>query len=78
MPITGTRHKGDSGEEQRIRLFRNDFLERTTWHAGQHTRQMMMILESFVGIMPRDPLGPDLWKDLPMPEMVWDDEKLII
>lgn len=30
MPITGTRHKGDSGEEQRIRLFRNDFLERTT------------------------------------------------
>ena len=55
----------------------HDFLERTTWHAGQHTRQMMMILDSFMGIMPRQPLGPEMWKDLPMPEKVWDDEKPI-
>ena len=55
----------------------HDFLERTTWHAGQHTRQMMMILESFMGIMPRDALGPEMWKDLPMPEKVWDDESPI-
>jgi len=51
----------------------HDFLERTTWHAGQHTRQMMMILESFAGIMPNDPLGPEMWAGLPMPEKVWDD-----
>ncbi len=56
---------------------KHDFLERTTWHAGQHTRQMMMILETFMGIAPTDPLGPDVWKDLPMPEKVWDDEKPI-
>ena len=56
----------------------HDFLERTTWHAGQHTRQMMMILETFIGISPSDPLGPDLWKGLPMPEKVWDDERPIV
>ena len=55
----------------------HDFLERTTWHAGQHTRQMMMILEDFVGVKPKDPLGPDMWAGLPMPEKVWDDEKPI-
>ncbi len=55
----------------------HDFLERTTWHAGQHTRQMMMILETFIGITPKDPLGPDMWVGLPMPEKVWDDEKPI-
>jgi hypothetical protein len=55
----------------------HDFLERTTWHAGQHTRQMMMILETFIGVLPKDPLGPEMWKGLPMPEKVWDDEKPI-
>ena len=55
----------------------HDFLERTTWHAGQHTRQMMMILESFAGIPPKDPLGPEMWQGLPMPEKVWDAEKPI-
>lgn len=56
----------------------HDFLERTTWHAGQHTRQMMMILETFLGIPPKDPLGPEMWKGLPMPEKVWDDERPIV
>lgn len=55
----------------------HDFLERTTWHAGQHVRQMMMILETFIGVAPEDPLGSDMWKGLPMPEKVWDDEKPI-
>ena len=55
----------------------HDFFERTTWHAGQHTRQMMMILDDFVGVKPKDPLGPDMWAGLPMPEKVWDDEKPI-
>ena len=56
---------------------KHDFLERTTWHAGQHTRQMMMILEDFVGVKPKDPLGSEMWTGLPMPEKVWDDEKPI-
>lgn len=56
---------------------KHDFLERTTWHSGQHTRQMMMILEDFIGVKPKDPLGPDTWAGLPMPEKVWDDEKPI-
>lgn len=56
---------------------KHDFLERTTWHSGQHTRQMMMILETFIGVKPIDPLGPEMWVGLPMPEKVWDDEKPI-
>lgn len=56
---------------------KHDFLERTTWHSGQHARQMMMILETFVGVKPIEPLGPEMWAGLPMPEKVWDDEKPI-
>lgn len=56
---------------------KHDFLERTTWHAGQHVRQMMMILEDFVGVKPIDPLPASTWAGLPMPEKVWDDEKPI-
>lgn len=52
----------------------HDFLERTTWHSGQHVRQMMMVL-GMLGIEPDQPVGPETWKDLPMPEKVWDDEK---
>lgn len=52
----------------------HDFLERTTWHSGQHVRQMMLILE-LNGVTPKDPLGPEMWAGLPMPEKVWDDEK---
>lgn len=55
----------------------HDFLERTTWHSGQHTRQMMMILETFIGVKPIDPLPASTWAGLPMPEKVWDDEKPI-
>lgn len=53
---------------------RHDFLERTTWHSGQHCRQLMWVLEG-QGIAPNRPLGPELWAGLPMPEKVWDDEK---
>ncbi|MFV0294921.1 MAG: DinB family protein, partial [Hyphomicrobiaceae bacterium] len=54
---------------------KHDFLERTTWHSGQHCRQMAMILETFIGIAPDDPLPASTWVGLPMPEKVWDDEK---
>ncbi len=53
----------------------HEFLERSTWHAGQHVRQMMMILETFIGIAPEAPLGPEMWQGLPMPEKVWDEER---
>lgn len=53
----------------------HDFLERTTWHSGQHVRQLMMVL-GMLSITPDGPLGAETWKDLPMPEKVWDDEKI--
>lgn len=56
---------------------KHDFMERTTWHSGQHCRQMMMILEDFIGVKPVDPLPASMWAGLPMPEKVWDDEKPI-
>jgi glutaredoxin len=52
----------------------HDFLERTTWHSGQHVRQLMMVL-GLLGLTPDKPVSPETWKDLPMPEKVWDDEK---
>lgn len=50
---------------------RHEYLERTTWHTGQHARQLMWILER-LGIAPNDPLPASLWTGLPMPEKVWD------
>lgn len=50
----------------------HEFLERTTWHSGQHSRQLMWALEDRFGIKPDRPLGPEMWQGLPMPEKVWD------
>ena len=48
-------------------------LERCTWHAAQHTRQLAFLLERFE-IEPENPLtGSDL-TGLPLPVAVWDDE----
>jgi hypothetical protein len=52
----------------------HDFLERTTWHSGQHVRQLMMVLET-LGIEPARALGQETFAGLPMPEKVWDDER---
>jgi len=51
---------------------RHEFLERTTWHSGQHSRQLEWILRDTLGIQPDSPLGPETWVGLPMPEKVWD------
>lgn len=67
----------DEAETYYAQQSKHDFLERTTWHSGQHTRQMMMILEDFIGVKPVDPLPDTMWVGLPMPEKVWDDEKPI-
>jgi len=46
-------------------------LERCTWHAAQHTRQLAMMLER-LGIEPDRPLGADDLEGLPLPTAVWD------
>jgi hypothetical protein len=47
-----------------------DLLERSTWHAAQHTRQLMMYLER-CGIEPDGPLTDDDLAGLPLPSSVW-------
>jgi DinB superfamily len=53
---------------------RHEFLERTTWHAGQHSRQLMWVLQDKFRIAPDRPIPADTWIGLPMPDKVWDDE----
>jgi glutaredoxin len=49
----------------------HEVLERTAWHAAQHTRQLALILESY-GITPDRPLNTNDLAGLPVPEEVWD------
>lgn len=51
----------------------HQFLERTTWHSGQHTRQLMWVLEG-LGITIDRPLPPETFAGLPLPEKVWDED----
>ncbi len=51
----------------------HDFMERTAWHAGQHARQLMLVLEK-LGIAPDRPLTAADFAGLPMPERIYDDE----
>ena len=52
----------------------HDYLERVAWHSGQHTRQLMLVLEK-LGLCPDRPLTAADFAGLPMPEQVYDDEK---
>jgi len=54
----------------------HEYLERTTWHSGQHVRQLVMVLE-MLGIEPDRPPTKETFAGLPMPDKVWDDERLI-
>jgi len=54
----------------------HDYLERTTWHSGQHVRQLVMVL-GMVGVTPDRPPTAELFAGLPMPDKVWDDERPI-
>jgi hypothetical protein len=54
----------------------HEFLERTTWHSGQHVRQLLMVL-GIIGIEPDGPPKKETFADLPMPDKVWDDERPI-
>jgi hypothetical protein len=50
----------------------HEVLERTTWHACQHVRQLMALLER-LDIRPDAPLSAQDLAGLPLPEGVWDD-----
>ncbi len=52
----------------------HDYLERTAWHSGQHTRQLALLLEK-LGRAPEGKLTEADFAGLPMPKNVWDDEK---
>ena len=49
----------------------HEYLERTTWHVGQHVRQWIMLL-GMAGIEPDRPPTADEFAGLPMPSQVWD------
>jgi len=52
----------------------HEVLERTGWHSGQHSRQLMLTLEK-LGIAPDEPLSDADFAGLPMPNNVWDNEQ---
>ena len=45
-------------------------LERTTWHAAQHLRQLYALLER-MGVLPDRPLTGADFQGLPLPEALW-------
>ncbi len=49
----------------------HEYLERTTWHCGQHVRQWVMLL-GMAGIEPNQPPVDADFANLPMPREVWD------
>jgi hypothetical protein len=52
----------------------HEFLERTTWHSGQHVRQLMMVLDK-LGIAPDQPVGAGHLRRPADAHQVWDDEQ---
>ena len=48
-------------------------LERTTWHAAQHCRQLEAALD-LMGVEPNERLGEAELSGLPLPENIFDDE----
>ena len=55
----------------------HDYLERTTWHSGQHVCQLVMVL-GLLGIMPDLPPTAATFAGLLMPEKVWDESWAIV
>lgn len=51
----------------------HEVLERTCWHSGQHTRQLMLVLEK-LGVAPDRPLTDADFAGLPLPKNIWDNE----
>jgi hypothetical protein len=53
----------------------HEVLERTGWHSGQHTRQIILMLREKLGIEPDSPLQDSDFEGLPLPKNVWDNER---
>jgi glutaredoxin len=53
----------------------HEVLERTAWHSGQHSRQLMLTLKEKLGIEPDGPLGEETFAGLPLPQNIWDNER---
>ena len=53
----------------------HEVLERTGWHTGQHTRQIILMLREKLGIEPDQPLTDADFAGLPIPKNVWDNER---
>ena len=53
----------------------HEVLERTGWHSGQHTRQIILMLCEKLGIEPDGTLDDADFAGLPMPKNVWDNER---
>lgn len=48
----------------------HELLERTTWHAAQHLRQLHVLIER-LGVRAPAPLPVDAFAGLPLPEAIW-------
>lgn len=53
----------------------HEVLERTGWHSGQHTRQIILMLKEKLGIDPDGPLSDEDFQGLPLPKNIWDNER---
>ncbi|MEQ8320051.1 MAG: glutaredoxin domain-containing protein [Rhodospirillales bacterium] len=53
----------------------HEVLERTCWHSGQHTRQIILMLREKLGIEPDGALDDSDFEGLPLPKNVWDNER---
>ena len=53
----------------------HEVLERTGWHSGQHTRQIILMLREKLGIEPDQPISDADLQGLPLPKNVWDNER---
>lgn len=53
----------------------HEVLERTGWHSGQHSRQILLMLREKLGIEPENPISDDVYEGLPLPKNVWDNER---
>jgi len=67
QPPTDLRYKVNTYYGQRDLL---DLMDRTVYHVAQHTRQLMLMLES-LGIQPDRPITMEDLKGVPVPEAAW-------
>jgi glutaredoxin len=67
QPPTDLKYKVETYYGQRDLL---DLMDRTVYHVAQHTRQLMLMLES-LGIQPDRPITMADLKGVPVPEAAW-------